>query len=154
MLYSNLMCKRSVMVKMGLYLALAFFCSALLRIDSLAQELNSKLEDVEVDEEHTWDFGDVSKEEVLSHTFTLKNEFGMILRILKVSTTCGCTSSKAKKDVLMPDEETSIDVVFDTKNYFGPVFHIISVDTNRFINPVIKFKIKANVVKPRIREGM
>jgi hypothetical protein len=96
---------------------------------------------------YTWDFGQVKKGTVLKHDFTLKNESDKVLNILSVNTSCGCTVSKVQKKKLLPQEQTLIEVKFNTKGYSGPVQQYVYVNTDSLDNPVIKYIIKAELVK-------
>ena len=96
---------------------------------------------------YAWDFGQVKQGEVLSHTFTLKNDSLKTLNIKEVTTSCGCTSSVIKKKTLLSQEGTSIEVKFNTKGYSGPTKQYIYVHTDSLDNPVIRFIIKAEIVK-------
>lgn len=98
---------------------------------------------------YVWDFGRVKEGAVLKHEFILKNESGKTLTIQNVDTSCGCTASEAEKKVLPPGEETKIKVKFNTKGYSGSVQQFIYVHTDDLDNPIIRFIIKADV----IREG-
>lgn len=96
---------------------------------------------------YLWDFGRVKEGAVLKHEFILKNESGKTLTIQNVDTSCGCTASEAEKKVLSPGEETEIKVQFDTKGYSGLTQQFIYVHTDSLDNPIIRFIIKADVVK-------
>jgi len=106
---------------------------------------------VEAEEEpadpQAWDFGRVKAGKVLKHTFTLKNESGKTVNIIDVNTSCGCTVSEVKKKTLAPQESTPLEVRFDTEGYFGQVTQYIYVRTDDLDNLVVKFTIKANIVK-------
>jgi len=47
----------------------------------------------------SWDFGQVKQGQVLKHEFTFMNTTGKPLNIKNVSTSCGCTTSGAKKKI-------------------------------------------------------
>lgn len=96
---------------------------------------------------YLWDFGRVKAGEVLKHEFIFKNESLKTLKIKEVHTSCGCTVSEVKKKVLLPQESTSIGVTFSTKGYSGLTQQFIYVNTDNLDNPVIKYIIKADVVK-------
>lgn len=95
----------------------------------------------------TWDFGKVKEGEVLTHTFLLKNQTSKALNIKNINTSCGCTASEAKKKTLLAQETTDIEVRFKTKGYSGPTQQYIYVNTDDLDNPVIRFIIKADIVK-------
>jgi hypothetical protein len=94
-----------------------------------------------------WDFGKVKRTGILTHSFIIKNNFNQILNIKKVNTSCGCTASEVKKKTLMPGEDTLLEVRFDTKGYSGPTQQYIYVHTDNLDNPILRFTIKADVVK-------
>jgi hypothetical protein len=96
---------------------------------------------------YTWDFGGVKEGEVLRHVFVLKNESGKIMTIKDIDTSCGCTVSQAKQKILLPAESTEIEVGFDTKGYSGLTNQYIYVHTDSLDNPIIRFIIKADVIK-------
>lgn len=96
---------------------------------------------------YTWDSGQVKQGEVLKHTFVLKNKSLKTINIEQVNTSCGCTTSEVKKTNLKPQESTEIEVKFDTKNYSGEVKQFIYIHTDDLDNPIIRFTIKAEVVK-------
>ena len=134
-------------MQIKLSLILWFLCLALLETGCLAQKERVVAVKQEVDAFYSWDFGRVKEGEVLKHDFRLKNESKKILNITDVHTSCGCTSSKIKKKTLLLGEETLIEVQFDSKGYSGPVEQYIYVHTDNLDNPIIRFIIKANVVK-------
>ena len=96
---------------------------------------------------YTWDFGQVEEGEVLRHSFELKNESKNVMNIKDTDTSCGCTASQAKKRRLMPGESTTIEVQFNSKGYSGYTSQFIYVHTDSLDNPIIRYIIKADVVK-------
>ncbi|MCX5702658.1 MAG: DUF1573 domain-containing protein [Candidatus Omnitrophica bacterium] len=96
---------------------------------------------------YSYDFGQVKEGEVLKHNFILKNESQNLLTIKDLNTSCGCTGSKAEKRSLLPGETTSIEVQFNTKGYSGQIQQYVYVQTDNIDNPVLKYIIKAEVIK-------
>lgn len=96
---------------------------------------------------NSWDFGQVKEGEVLRHEFLLKNETAKTLNIKEIHTSCGCTASEVKKKTLLPQESTLIEVKFDSKGYSGQTQQFIYVHTDSLDNPIIRYIIKAEVVK-------
>jgi len=94
-----------------------------------------------------WDFGKVKQGIVLKHDFLLKNQAAHVLKIESINTSCGCTVSQADKKSLAPQETTLISASFNTKGYTGEVKQFIYVNTDDADLSVIRFVIKANVVK-------
>jgi len=95
----------------------------------------------------TLDFGKVSEGQVLKHSFTLKNDSKETLNIKDMHTSCGCAASKVAKKTLAPGESTSIEVSFKTKGYKGLVSQFIYVNTDSADKPLIRFTIKAEILK-------
>jgi hypothetical protein len=95
----------------------------------------------------TLDFGRIKQGEVVKHGFTLKNDSATVLNIKSVNTSCGCTISKSQKNKLEPGESTVIEVSFNSKGYSGPVTQYVYVNTDSADNPLVRFTIKAEVVK-------
>ncbi len=104
-------------------------------------------EATKAEDPYTWDFGQVKQGELQKHNFILKNESQKTLNIKSVNTSCGCTVSEVQKNTLQPGEETSIGVTFNSKGYSGAVQQFVYVNTDDPDNPIIKFTIKAEVVK-------
>ncbi len=96
---------------------------------------------------YTWDFGRARQGEILKHDFLLKNDSDKVLNIKSIDTSCGCTVSKTKKSALLPQEATLIEVNFDSKGYLGPVQQVVYVNTDSLDMPVIRYIIKAEVIK-------
>jgi hypothetical protein len=96
---------------------------------------------------YSWDFGRVKEGKILKHDFVLKNDSSRTVKIKDVDTSCGCTASTVKKNTLSPGESTIIEVKFNTKGYAGPTQQFVYVNTDNLDNSVIRFIIKADVVK-------
>lgn len=94
-----------------------------------------------------WDFGTVKQGAILKHDFVLKNETKNILGINNIHTSCGCTVSESDKKSLMPQESTTVTVSFNSRGYAGPVTQFVYVNTDNVDLAIIKFTIKAQVVK-------
>jgi hypothetical protein len=98
-------------------------------------------------EPYVFDFGRIKEGEVLKHEFILKNETSKILNIKDVNTSCGCTVSEVEKRSLQPNESTVIKVKFNSRGYSGPTQQYVYVHTDNLDKPVIRYIIKAEVVK-------
>ncbi|MFH1199018.1 MAG: DUF1573 domain-containing protein [Candidatus Omnitrophota bacterium] len=94
-----------------------------------------------------WAFGQIKEGAIFNHTFVFKNDTAKILTIKDVNTSCGCTASQVKNKVLAAGEKTDIDVSFNSKGYSGPVEQFIFVNTDNIDKPVVKYAIKAIVIK-------
>jgi len=110
-----------------------------------AQDTKKTVLEAGPQDSYSWDFGRVKEGAVLRHVFKLRNESERALNIKEVTTSCGCTVSKAQKKTLLPKEATSIEVSFKTRGYSGPTQQYIYVNTDDLDNPLIRFIIKADV---------
>ncbi|MBU1726289.1 MAG: DUF1573 domain-containing protein [Candidatus Omnitrophica bacterium] len=112
--------------------------------------------------DYSLDLGSAKEGQFLKHEFKLKNLSKKTLELKRISTSCGCTVSKANKRKLAPNEEALINIEFNTKGYSGIVeqrvfIYIgnesipakISIDAEKLLveKPVIRIKIKAEVSK-------
>lgn len=127
----------------------SFFLMFLLQAGCFAQtqEYLSETKQEEITDPNAWDFGQVKEGEVYKHVFIFKNEGAKLLNIKDITTSCGCTASEIKKKELLPGESTEVEVKFNSKGYSSPIQQFVYVNTDDVDNPVIRFIIKANVVK-------
>lgn len=96
---------------------------------------------------NTWNFGQVKKGRVLKHNFVLKNESQTTLTIKDINTSCGCTVSRVKKKIILPQDSALIEVRFNSKDYSGRTQQYIYVHTDSLDNSVVRYIIKADVAK-------
>lgn len=101
----------------------------------------------QVNDIHLWDFGQAREGTSLEHSFILKNFKDRPLTITSIHTSCGCTVSKSQKKYLLPQEFTRIDVKFNTQGYSGDVEQHVYVHTDDASESIVKFSVKAEVVK-------
>lgn len=96
--------------------------------------------------EDFFDFGTITSGEVVSHSFKFKNSGNGVLIIKDVIPSCGCTTSKLSSKMLKPGEEGFVEVVFDSKGWYGSQYKSITLRTN---SPIMdkSVTIKANVVE-------
>jgi hypothetical protein len=95
--------------------------------------------------EDFYDFGTIKHGEVISYTFTFRNTGNFPLVINDVAASCGCTKPKVSKDILKPNEQATMDVVFDSKGWRGVQYKSVTIHSNGVI-PRKSVTIKANVV--------
>jgi hypothetical protein len=99
---------------------------------------------------YLWDFGKVKENIVLEHEFVFKNESEAVINIKDVNTSCGCTISEVKQKKLSPGESTVIGVKFNSKDYSGPVTQYVYMNTDSLDNPIVRYIIKAEVIKKEV----
>lgn len=95
----------------------------------------------------TWDFGQVAEGEVVKHNFIMANNSPRLIKIKGVDTSCGCTASVIAKTELQAGENTTIEVSFKSKGYSGEVRQFVYVYTDSPDTPIVKYNIKAWVLK-------
>ena len=96
--------------------------------------------------ETAYHFGDIVAGSVVTHDFEVVNNGDSELHIIKVSSTCGCTAAKPKKEKLQPNESTKIKVTFNSASRSGRQKKYINVFTNDKENSRYRLSITANVV--------
>lgn len=67
--------------------------------------------------EDNWEFGDVPNKGTVSHTFKLTNNGDALLRILSVTASCGCTTTKLENQEIKSGETTAMTATFSSGNY-------------------------------------
>lgn len=95
--------------------------------------------------DETYDFGKVRQNDVVEHTFEFFNAGGDTLKILDISTSCGCSVGKLSKREFAAGEKGTIDVRFDTRGKSGNQVQRIYIRTNEPDNPTKIITIKAQV---------
>ena len=96
-------------------------------------------------EEDFYDFGTINHGEVVSYTFSFKNAGNSPLIIKEILAGCGCTQTKVSSRVLRPDEHGSVEVVFNSRGWFGSQYKAVTL-VNNSITPRRTVTIKANVI--------
>ncbi|MFH1398399.1 MAG: DUF1573 domain-containing protein [Candidatus Omnitrophota bacterium] len=130
---------KKVFILLGLFLSFSL-------LNCFGQEGNLTGQ-VVLDEKYLWDFGRVKEGLALKHDFILQNDSPKVLNIKGVNTSCGCTGSQVDKYELNPGESTRVKVNFKTKGFSGAVQQFVYVNTDNPDNPILRFTIKAEVVK-------
>jgi len=95
--------------------------------------------------EDFFDFGSIKEGEVISHTFHFKNIGDEKLIVKDLIPDCGCTLPKIDKKEFEPDEEGSVEVIFDSKGWQGSQYKSVTLRTNA-PDREKSVTIKANVV--------
>ena len=93
----------------------------------------------------TYDFGTVAPGTVITYDFNFTNEGKKVLNILKVKTSCGCTTTKLDTKSYKKKKGGSITAVFNTRGRKGRQHKTITVITNDPRNPQITLTIKGEL---------
>lgn len=105
-----------------------------------------KLEPKAVIKPMTIDFGTIIQDSVVTTYFVITNEGADLLKIMKVSASCGCTAVMSEKNELKRGESTEIKVVFDSKGKSGKQKKTVYIETNDPMNPTITLSLNGNIV--------
>lgn len=100
--------------------------------------------------ENSWDFGRTKQGKTLTHVFKFTNTGTDILKIARVTSSCGCTAALVSKESLSPGEDGEIKVTFNTVGYEGEVTKYIFIETNDTADPRKQISVSASIdVPPR-----
>jgi hypothetical protein len=91
------------------------------------------------------DYGTVKKESDGSCQFVFKNTGNEPLLLTNVTSSCGCTVPTWPKEPVLPGNNGTIKVVYDTKK-IGTISKTISVMSNA-VNNKVELAIKGNVIE-------
>ena len=64
----------------------------------------------------TWDFGTITEGEVVEHEYSFKNTGSKPLLISDVKAECGCTVPVWPREPIMPGQESTIKIQFNSSN--------------------------------------
>lgn len=94
--------------------------------------------------EEIHNFGSLKAGEIVSYTFTFKNEGTKTLTITDVDSGCGCTEVKIDNKTIGPGKEGSIEVIYNTAGEVGRQLKVITLFSNAE-SPQKQLFIKANI---------
>lgn len=94
------------------------------------------------EQEHN--YGTMSKGADGSCMFTFTNEGNEPLILSNVKASCGCTTPSWTKEPVMPGQQGSIKVTYNTKN-IGSFNKTVTVTSNAINNPRVVLKIRGKV---------
>lgn len=92
----------------------------------------------------TFKFSDTEEGRQLSHVFKFKNTGDSPLVISEYKVACSCTKANFSKEPIMPGQESSIEVTFDTDGKYGYQDRAISVYSNAK-KSLVKLRIKVYI---------
>lgn len=127
-----------------------FFISADIQEDfshlNLEELKNAPVMDVE---EAVFNFDSVRENTAVKHKFHFTNTGQSVLKVRKISTSCGCTASALSSYEIAPGEDGFIEVTFNSHRKRGYQRHTITVITNNPHNPVKQLVMEGYVKAPR-----
>ncbi len=105
-----------------------------------------KLEPKAVVRPTAYNFGEIAQDSVVTTHFVITNEGSELLKIKKVSASCGCTAAVSEKNELKQGESTEIKVTFDSKGKSGLQNKTVYIETNDPKNSTIKLALTGTIV--------
>lgn len=90
-------------------------------------------------------FGAISQDQVVEHTFVFSNAGTSDLEILDIRSSCGCTAATVGNKIIKPGERGKIKVEFNSGKRKGNVTKVVTIRTNDPENSFFSFKIHADV---------
>lgn len=97
-----------------------------------------------------FDMGDIYPDkEKRSEIFYLKNAGGAPLKIISVSTSCGCTEAELESNEIAPGKQTKLTVIYDPSVHpglVGKIKRIIYVQSNDPLHEEIELELVGNVM--------
>ena len=97
-------------------------------------------------QEATFEFGEITQGDKVTHVFTYENSGNEPLIISNVRTTCGCTATNWEREPLAPGETASITVNFNSAGKMGIQTKVVTIMSNA-VNSTERVVIKANVLQ-------
>lgn len=122
-------------------IAAIFFISICLTAAPLFAESGGR---VQV-ENNFWDFGSVPADFKLIHFFKIGNVGADNLRLRKIISNCDCTSAHVLDTLILPGENTSLKITYNTRDFYGKNVKNVVVETSDSLSPIIEFEYSANI---------
>jgi hypothetical protein len=96
-------------------------------------------------ENTAYDFGSIKQGQKAEHEFKFKNEGKTNLKLRKISTSCGCTTTNPKDKEIKPGESSSITATFNSTGKVGMQNKVITIISNDPKKPSTTLLIKGMV---------
>ena len=114
-----------------------------------AQELNKLSGPVITWDKSSYDFGDITEGDKVSHTFKFTNTGNQPLVLTNVEVTCGCTTPKGwTRDPIAPGSTGELTVAFNSTGKSGKQNKVITITSNS-VGTTNQIMITANVLERR-----
>ncbi len=106
-------------------------------------------------DERRWEFGEIGEKDKVRRAFRIRNDGTAPLRIKDIDTSCGCTIATPADSVLVPGQETTLEIVFDPKGKEGEIVQVVALTTNDPAEPRVDLVLHGSVipdlrVEPRV----
>lgn len=96
----------------------------------------------------SWDFGQVKKPSVVEHQFTVRNAGGEMLKISRISTSCGCTTASLDEQEIAPAKSAVLTVRYDSgamAHEKGEIERVVYLKSNDPEKPQTEIIVTAQV---------
>jgi hypothetical protein len=98
----------------------------------------------------SFDFGDINPDEgKLTEIFFVRNSGGNTLRIVSISTSCGCTEAEVSSEEIAPGEQTELVVTYDPSVHpglVGRIKRVVYVQSNDPLQEEVELELVGNVL--------
>ena len=99
----------------------------------------------------SFDLGDINPDDgIRTETFFVKNTGSSLLKIISVSTSCGCATAELEMLIISPGESTTLTVLFDPDFHEEPegrFSRTVFLETNDPANPEAELKIWIDILE-------
>lgn len=96
-------------------------------------------------DETGFNFGVMDQQTEASHIFTIRNTGAGPLRILQVFPGCSCAATELDSSNIPPGGSARLQVTFYSGNFNGPVFKVMTVQSNDPARPMTTLELRADV---------
>lgn len=86
-----------------------------------------------------------------SYKFEFTNVGDQPVRIIKVESSCGCTTPYWSQDSIPSGQRGFVETKYETVNHIGEFKKNVTVYTNSPTNPMILLTIEGNVIRPKVQ---
>jgi hypothetical protein len=93
------------------------------------------------------DLGRVFNGQVVKATIPLKNTGSLPLKIVRISTSCGCTTVKQPEDEIPPGKTDILEVEFNSTGFRGKAVKHVFIETNDQENQYVSVTLSAEIVE-------
>ncbi len=98
----------------------------------------------------SFDLGDINPDEgKREETFFIKNTGSASLKVVSVSTSCGCTEAEVELEEISPGKQTLLTVIYDPSVHpglVGKIKRIVYVQSNDPLQEEVELELVGNVL--------
>lgn len=122
----------------------AFICLLVWLVAGLPIAAQAKLPFAELSQK-SWDFGEIDQGETDARTIRIHNKGAGVLRIKKVSVTCGCLTARVSEQVVPPGGSVDLVLGLRTLEKFGKIEKQVLIATNDFKHAILSVNVKGTI---------